>query len=153
MVKGAPSRHPACYKRRMNSPHRSLSVTALAVLAGIAGVLSLVDAARYMDWVPVPALGPLRFFVSEAAWVGAVVAAVVGVLFFLTTSWLWDLNPTGWLLVVVTSLFNTVFLLAALLGGTQFRAILPTVFLSVVVLGLALNSGTREAIGTEPTLE
>jgi hypothetical protein len=45
---------------------RTFAVTILAILAAIAGILSFLDAARYMGWLPIDAFGEMQFFVPNA---------------------------------------------------------------------------------------
>lgn len=127
--------------------HRNWAVYVLAALAVLAGILALMDAARYMGWLPIAALGDMKFFLPNAQWFAAFMAAVLGVIWFMVAGWLWNLNPSGWLFVVVIAIINLVFLFLAIVGSTTFSAVALQVLVNGVALILALLPGTQRAFG------
>jgi predicted flap endonuclease-1-like 5' DNA nuclease len=130
---------------------RTLAVTLLALLAIVAGILSFLDAARYMGWLPfkLGATG-LQFVLPSAQWFAAIMAAIVGVIFFVVASWLWNLNPSGWLFVVVITVINLIFLFLAILGKTSFSDVLLQIAVNVIALILALLPSTKQAFTPAP---
>jgi len=129
------------------TPHRNWAVYLLLIFAVIAGILAFVDAARYMGWLPIAQLGDLNFALPSAAWFAAIMSAIVGVIWFVVAKWIWDLNPSGLLFVMVISVVNLIFLFLSLLGATSFAAIWPAVLVNAVALILALLPGTKAAFG------
>jgi len=129
---------------------RTLAVTILALLAGLAGILSLIDAARYMGWISMGSVAGMKFFLPQAQWFAAIMAAIVGVIWFVVAWWLWTLNPSGWLFVVVIAVINLVFLFLAVLGKTTFSDVLLQVVVNAAALILALLPSTKAAF--VPTL-
>ncbi len=129
---------------------RTAVVVILAILAVIAGLLAFLDAARYMGWLPVTVptiLGEYKFIMPNAYWFGAILSALVGIIWFSVANWIWNLNPQGWLFMVVIAVINLIMLLVALIGSTPFQAILLPGLVNVVVLILALLPGTKAAFG------
>lgn len=131
-------------------PHRNWAVWVLVILAVIAGILALLDAARYMGWLPftVPVMGnEIEFVVPSANWFAALMSALVGVIYFVVASWLYNLNPSGWLFVVVIAIINLIFLFLAILGQSTFSSVLIQLVVNAALLILAFLPGTQAAYG------
>jgi hypothetical protein len=129
---------------------RNWAVYLLVIIAIIAGILALLDAARYMGWLPItiPLLGQeVSFVLPNAQWLAAIMSAIVGVIWLVVAWWLWTLNPSGWLFVIVIAIFNLILLLLAVLGQTTLSAVALQVLVNVVALVLALLPGTKAAFG------
>ncbi len=126
---------------------RNWAVYVLAALAVIAGILNFLDAARYMGWLPIAAWGDMKFFLPQAQWFGAIMAVIVGVIWFMVAGWIWNLNPSGWLFVVVMAVINLIFLFLAILGSTTFNAVALQLLVNVAALVLAMLPGTQRAFG------
>jgi len=124
---------------------RNWAVWVLIVLAVVAGLLDLLDVGRYLGWLPVATLGPLNFFIESANWLGALFAAIVAVIWFVVAKWLYDLNPQGWIFVVVIAIFNLVLLLLAWLGNSSWTAVSLGVIVNALALIIALLPNTRAA--------
>ncbi len=124
---------------------RTWAVYILFILAIIAGILALVDAARYMGWLPIVTLGELKFTLPSAQWLGAILSALVGVIWFVVAKWIWDLNESGRLFILVIAVVNLIILVLALLGQTTFQAVSMAVIVNVLALILALLPSTEEA--------
>ena len=132
---------------------RTFVVTLLAILSGVVGILSLLDAARYMGWLPIAMLGEMKFFLPSAQWCAALMALLVAVIYFVVASWLWNLNPSGWLFVVIVSIINLIFLFLAIFGKTAFSDVAVQITLNAIVLILALLPGTKAAFVPAPSPE
>jgi hypothetical protein len=124
---------------------RTWAVYVLFILAIIAGILALLDAARYMGWLPIAQLGELSFALPNAYWLGALLEALVGIIWFVVAKWIWDLNESGRLFVLVISVVNLIVLVLAILGQTTFSAVALQVLVNVIALVLALLPSTEEA--------
>jgi hypothetical protein len=116
-------------------------------VAVVAGILAVLDALRYMGWLPVASLGNLNFFIPDVYWLGAGLSVVVAIIWFAVAGQLYNLNPQGWLFVVVIAVFNLVVLALALLGQTTWTAIAPAVIVSAIALILGLLPSTKKAFG------
>jgi predicted flap endonuclease-1-like 5' DNA nuclease len=124
---------------------RTLAVIILAALAAIAGILSLLDAMRYMGWLPFTLGNGLKFVVPQAQWFAALMAAIVGVIWLVVAWWLWTLNPSGWLFVVVIAIINLIFLFLAILGKTTVSDVILQILVNAAALILALLPSTKAA--------
>jgi len=125
--------------------HRDAAVTILAVLAVVAGVLEVVDVLRYLGLLPTGEIFGLEFY--GVNWLGAILSAVVAVIWFSVARQLWNLDPQGWMFIVIIAILNLVFLLAAVLGKSTLQAVSLSVLVNVAVLVLALLPSTKAAFG------
>ena len=132
---------------------RTFVITLLAILSGIVGILSFLDAARYMGWLAFTLGNGMKFFLPEAQWFAALMALLVAVIYFVVASWLWNLNPSGWLFVLIVSIINLIFLFLAIFGQTSFSDVALQISLNAIVLILALLPGTKAAFVPELTPE
>jgi hypothetical protein len=129
-------------------PAKNWAVYVLFALAAIAGLLALLDAARYMGWLPIAQLGELSFVLPSAFWFAAIMSAIVGVIWFVVAKWIWDQNPSGLLFVMVIAVVNIIFLFLGMLGPSgTFGSIWPALAINAVALILALLPGTKAAFG------
>jgi hypothetical protein len=129
---------------------RNWAVWVLVALAVVAGILAFVDAARYMGWIGfnIPIMGQeIKFVLPNALWFAAIMSALVGVIYFVVAGWLYNLNPSGWLFVVVIAIVNIVFLFLAILGQSTFSSVLLQLIVNAALLILAFLPGTQAAFG------
>ena len=59
---------------------RTFWIWLLIIVSVLAGLSALLDALRYMGWLPVAALGPLQFFLPTASWLGAIMAFILALI-------------------------------------------------------------------------
>jgi hypothetical protein len=126
--------------------HRTFAVVVLAILAVIAGLIAIADTLRYMGLLPIAVLGELKFF--GVNWFGAILSGVVAVIWFAVARQIWNLDPRGWLFVILISGFNLIILALAVIGATQFQAVAVNFLVNAVALILALLPSTKQAFGT-----
>ena len=130
--------------------HRTVVVVILAIVAVLAGLAAFLDAARYMGWLPMSIttlLGEYKFVMPQANWFGALMEVIVGVIWFMVAGWIWNLNPSGWLFMVVIAVINLIFLLFAIFGQSTVQSIAIPALLNILVLILAFLPGTKAAFG------
>jgi hypothetical protein len=123
--------------------NRPFTGTLLALLAALAGVLAIGDVLRYLGILPIISLGPVEFF--GVSILGAILAAVVAVIWFWAARGLWNMDPQAWLFVVVIAVVYLIFDVIAIIGGSSFQAMLPSIIVSALALILAVLPSTREA--------
>ena len=109
-------------------------------------VKTLYDAARYMGWAPI-SLGPIQFVLPTAQWLGAIMSAIVAVIWFVVAKWIYDLNPSGWMFVVIMAIIYLVLQFLAILGSTSWQSVMWGVLVCVLTLILAFLPGTKRAFG------
>jgi hypothetical protein len=124
---------------------RTWAVYLLFALAVIAGILAFIDAAKYMGWLPFLTIGEFNFALPSASWLGAILAAIVGIIWFVVAKWIWDLNESGRLFILVISVVNLIVLVLALIGASTWQNVALQVIVNVVALILALLPSTEEA--------
>jgi len=125
--------------------HRTAAVVILAAIAVLAGIWNIADTLRYLGMLPIaPGLEMKLFNVN---WLGAILSALVAVIWFAVAGQLWRLDERGWLFVVFIAAFDLFFLFLAMIGGTSFQSIAPAVLLCAVGLILAILPGTKAAFG------
>jgi hypothetical protein len=125
--------------------HRTFAITLLAVVAVIAGLLAVWDTLRYLGLSPYN-IGAFSFF-GNINWLGALFSGIVAVIWFSVASQLWNLNPQGWLFVVVIAVFNLILLGLAWLGQSSWEAVAPGIIISGLALILGLLPSTKAAFG------
>jgi hypothetical protein len=132
----------------MSGPrHRPFAVTILAVVAVIAGIWNVFDTLRYLGVIPIVEVMGFGLKLFNVNWLGAILSAIVALIWFAVAGQLWRLDERGWLFIVIISAFDLFFLFLSLLGGTTFAAIAPIVLLCAISLLLALLPGTKDAFG------
>ncbi|MCW5848337.1 MAG: hypothetical protein KIS95_13980 [Anaerolineae bacterium] len=126
---------------------RTIWIWVLIIVAVLIALSDLLDAARYMGWLPIAALGDLDFALPSASWLGSLMSLLLAGIWFWVARKLYDLDPQGWLFVVSIAVINLIFLLMALLGNSTFSAILPGVVLNVIALVIGMLPSTKAAFG------
>ena len=127
--------------------NRPVAVTILAILAVIAGILAVLDVLRLLGILPVASLGPMNFF--GVSILGAILAAIVAVIWFWAARALWNLDPQGWLFIVAIAALYLIFDVIAIIGGTPFQSVLPSIVISGLALILGLIPSTKAAFGQQ----
>lgn len=124
---------------------RPLAVTILAIMAIVAGILALVDALRMFGLFSF--INDLVFLSPASTIFGAILAIIVALIWFSTARQLFNLDPRGWMFVVVISIIMIVFEVVAWLTGSGFSAVALSLLAPVVTLILAFLPGTQAAFG------
>jgi hypothetical protein len=124
---------------------RNAAVVVLTVLAVVAGVIQIFDVLRYSGMLPVGEVLGMRFY--DVNWLGAILSAIVAAIWFSVARQLWNLDPRGWMFVIMIAILNLVLLLVAMLGRTTFQAVSLSALVNVAALLLALLPSTKAAFG------
>jgi hypothetical protein len=127
--------------------HRTVAVTILAAISVLAGLWNVLDTLRYFGLIPIVEVMGFGLKLFNVNWLGAILSAVVAVIWFAVAGQLWRLDERGWLFIVLISAFDLFFLFLSMLGGTSFQAIAPAVLLCAIGLLLAILPGTKAAFG------
>ena len=126
---------------------RPLGITLLAVLAGIGAVLAIIHTLQMLHLLPFNILGELRFW--NLSFVGALVWGLLAVVYVWLVRVLWNVEPQGWLFLVVLSTLNLILALITLLAGSSLQALVPTLIVNGLILIYCLLPSTKEAFGAE----
>lgn len=127
--------------------HRTFAVVLLAIVSVIAGLLAVWDTLQYFGWAPY-SLGNLSFY-GGVNWLGGILSIIVALIWFSVAGQLWNLNPQGWLFVVVISVFYLIMLGLAWLGASSWQAVAPGIIISGLALILGLLPSTKAAFGVK----
>jgi len=121
---------------------RPMAVTILAILAALAGVVGVIEALYFFGVIGPQ---PLTFF--GAGWLGGILSLVVAGIWFSTARQLYNLDPRGWMFVVVIAIVTLIINVLVLLGGNTFNSLWWSFIVPVLGLVLAWLPGTRAAFG------
>ena len=128
------------------SKSRPFGVTILAILAGIAAFLAVIHTLQMLHLFPIRgSLGVFSFFTFDL--LGALLWGLMAVIYIWLVRMLWNLDPQGWLFLVVLSILNLILAFVSILGNSSFQAMLPSILINGVILIYCLLPGTKEAFG------
>ncbi len=126
---------------------RTIWIWLLIIVSVVIAIFNLLDAARFMGWLPIAALGDLKFVLPSASWLGALLAVGLAAIWFWVAKRLYDLDPRGWLFVVAIATINLIFLFMSLFGDNSFSTIMYEVILNGLALIIGLLPSTKAAFG------
>lgn len=126
------------------SRDRPIGVTVLAILAGVAALLSIIYSLQFLG---LALFNPLVDFFGSAG-LGAAMWAIMALIWLWLVRMLWEVNPQGWSFLVIITIFNLILAVVSIIGGTDWELLLPSLILNGVVLVYCLLPGTREAFET-----
>lgn len=114
----------------------------LAVVAIVAGIAAVFDTIRYLEFL----FSPLSFLGTPI--LGAILSGLVALIWFWTASRIWNGDPQGWLFMVSIAAIYLIMDVIALIAGTPFELLLPSIFVSGLALILGLLPSTKREFGT-----
>ncbi|MFC2054823.1 hypothetical protein ACFLV7_11110 [Chloroflexota bacterium] len=128
------------------SKSRPFGITVLAILAGIAAFLAIIHTLQMLHLFPIRGpLGVFSFFTFDL--LGALMWGLMAAIYIWVVRMLWNLNPQGWLFLVIISIFNLILAFVSVLGNSSFQAMLPSILINGVILLYCLLPGTKESFG------
>jgi hypothetical protein len=123
---------------------RPFGVTLLALLAGVAAVVAIVHTLQMLHLFPISGpLGEAHFFTFDL--LGALLWGVMAAIYLWVFRMLWNLDPQGWLFVVVIAVLNLILAGLSILGDSTWQAMLPALVVNGLVLLYGLLPGTKAA--------
>jgi hypothetical protein len=121
---------------------RPFVITILAILALIGAAQALIITLQMLHLLPVW-IGELHFWTFDF-W-----AALGWGILFLIYMWifrmLWNVNPQGWLFLVIISGLNLLLAFFAILGGSTWEALSTAILINGLILVYCLLPGTKRA--------
>ncbi len=128
------------------SKSRPFGVTILAILAGIAAFFAVIHTLQMLHLFPISGpLGVFSFFTFDL--LGALLWGLMAVIYIWLVRMLWNLDPQGWLFLVVIAIFNLILAFVSVLGRSSFQAMLPSILVNGIILIYCILPGTKEAFG------
>jgi hypothetical protein len=124
---------------------RPIGVTILAILAGIQAVLAVLHLLQALGILPY-VLGPISIR-DFNLWYVIMWGLMVWVWVWVTRM-LWQVHPSGWIFLVLITIFNLLFDFFAILGPTTtFSDISLSFLVNGAILIYALLPGVKESFG------
>jgi hypothetical protein len=123
---------------------RPIGVTLLAILAGVAAVVAAIHTLQFLHLFPF-FLGSVAFFGFDL--LAAVLWGVLTAIWVWVAKMLWELDPQGWMFLVILAFLNLMLDFLALFGPSSWEALLPGIVVNAVILAYCLWPRTREAFG------
>ena len=121
---------------------RPLGVTILAILAILGFIAAGIHTLQMLHLWPIN-IGPARFFTFDI--LGAILWGILALIYLWVFRMLWNLDPQGWLFVVVLATLNLILDVISILGASSFQAMLPSIVINALILIYALLPGTKDA--------
>lgn len=128
--------------------HRPIGITILAIVSGIAAVIAAIHTLQYLHLLPF-FLGPMMFFGFDV-W-AALLWGVMTLIYVWVMRMLWNVDPQGWMFLLIVSALNLGLALLSAIGGSSLSAELPAIVINALVLIYCLTPGIKSAFG-EPTV-
>ncbi len=123
---------------------RPFGATVLAVLAGIAAVLALVNTLQALGILP-QMIGPVAVRTFNL-WYALMWGLMVWVWVWLVQM-LWRVEPAAWLFLAAISTINLVFAFVAMLGASSFSDLSLSFIVNGLILIYVMLPGVRKAFG------
>jgi hypothetical protein len=124
---------------------RPFGVTVLAILAGLAAISAAFTALQMLGLFRTSF--SVEFFGISI--LGAIMWGLLAAIYIWLVKMLWDVDPRGWLFLVLLSAINLIMAVVSILGRSTWQAMLPSLILNGLVLIYCLLPGTKQAFGTE----
>ena len=123
---------------------RPFGITLLALLAGLAALVAIVHTLQMLHLFPISGpFGEARFFTFDL--VGALLWGLMAAIYLWVFRMLWNLDPQGWLFVVVIAVLNLVLAFMSIIGDSTWQSMLPALIINGLVLIYGMLPGTKDA--------
>lgn len=128
---------------------RPFGVTLLAILAFLGAAVGFYHALQMLGLLPITGpFGEIQFFSENIYWLSAAMWVVLALIYIWVGRMLWNLDPQGWLFVVVLASLNLILDVVHILGSSTIESLLPSIFVNGIILIYGLLPGTKAAFGT-----
>jgi hypothetical protein len=123
---------------------RPIGVTILAFLAILGAVNALIYTLQMLHLLPTY-LGPIAFY--QFSLIGAFFWGLLFFIWLAVFRMLWEVQPQGWMFMVLIAIFNLIYGIICVLGGSSWEAMAPIIIISGLILIYCLLPGTKQAFG------
>ena len=123
---------------------RPFGVTLLAILATLAAIIAIIHTLQMLHLFPI---GRAHFFTFD--FVGALLWGIMALIYIWLVRMLWNVDPQGWMFLVLISTFELILAVVSILGQSSFRDMLPAIVVNGLILIYCLLPGTKAAFGTQ----
>jgi hypothetical protein len=123
---------------------RPIGVTILAFLAILGAVNAFIYTLQMLHLLPT-FLGPIAFY--QFSLIGAFFWGLLFFIWLAVFRMLWEVQPQGWMFVVLIAIFDLIYGIICVLGGSSWEAMAPIIIISGLILIYCLLPGTKQAFG------
>ena len=123
---------------------RPIGVTILAFLAILGAINALIYTLQMLHLIPT-FLGPIAFY--QFSLIGAFFWGLLAFIWHGVFGALWVVHPQGWLFMILIAVFDLIYAIICVLGGSSWEAMAPIIIISGLVLIYCLLPGTKRAFG------
>lgn len=132
----------------MNQKKRPIGITLLALFAGIAALIAIVNTLQMLHLLPIRGpFGQFAFFTFNLG--GAILWGILALIYIWVIKMLWSVNAQGWLFLVLLTILNLIMAGVSLIGNTPWQALVPTLLINGLILIYCLLPGTKTAFQVE----
>ena len=121
---------------------RPFVITLLAIFALLGAAQALFVTLQYLHILPV-SIGELHFWTFDF-W-GALMWGILFLIYLWVFRMLWNVDPQGWLFLVIISGLNLILAFLYLLGGSSWEALSAAILINGLILVYCLLPGTKKA--------
>ena len=122
--------------------NRPFVITILAILAGLAALQALVYTLQMLHLLPIW-IGNVSFFTFDF-W-GALLWGIMFLIWIWVFRKLWNVDPQGWLFMVLLSGLNLIMAFLSILGSSSWEAMSTAIIINGLILIYCLLPGTKRA--------
>lgn len=128
---------------------RPFGVTLLALLAGAAFLVAVVHTLQMLHLFPISGpFGEAHFFTFDL--LGALLWGMMAAIYLWVFRMLWNLDPQGWLFVVVLAVLNLVLAVLSIFGDSTWQSMMPALLINGLILLYGVLPGTKAAFNLKP---
>jgi hypothetical protein len=122
--------------------NRPFVITLLAIFALLGAAQALFVTLQYLHILPIN-IGELHFWTFDF-W-GALMWGILFLIYLWVFRMLWNVDPQGWLFLVIISGLNLILAFLYLLGGSSWEALSAAILINGLILVYCLLPGTKKA--------
>jgi len=123
---------------------RPIGVTILAFLAILGAINAFIYTLQMLHLLPT-FLGPIAFY--QFSLIGAFFWGLLFFIWLAVFRMLWEVQPQGWMFMVLIAVFDLIYGIICVLGGSSWEAMAPIIIISGLILIYCLLPGTKQAFG------
>ncbi|MEJ2752346.1 MAG: hypothetical protein P8169_06680 [Chloroflexota bacterium] len=123
---------------------RPIGITLLAILSVLSALLAFLHALQ-MSGIPPFNFGDLAFFGAQTSWIGALLWALLGLIYLWVTRMLWIVDPRGWIMLVLITFIGLIMGALSIIGRSGWHSLLPTIVINSLILIYCFLPSTKEA--------
>jgi len=128
--------------------NRPIGITVLAVLALLGAAWALIVTLQMLHLLPI-FVGQLHFWTFDF-W-GALLWGILFLIYLWVFRMLWNVNPQGWLFLVIISGLNLILAFLSVLGGSTWDAMATSIVINGLILIYCLLPSTKRAFELAPS--